>query len=148
MNRTFTFFYLCSACLFAACNANSGNQGGGPLNSLAPQPTYEQKVMSVEETERADPVRFLDASLTYRENFWGGKFVIDVTVGNNATVANYKDVVVELVFFSETETELSRKQLTLYEYFPAHSRKNFNWKIQRPANSEKLGIRVVSATPY
>lgn len=42
-------------------------------SSVFPTETYEQKVMTVEELEKAMPVNFLDASGNYNENFWGNK---------------------------------------------------------------------------
>lgn len=110
--------------------------------------TYQEKLMTVEEMERADPAKFLDASGTYRENFWGDAFKVDGTILNNATVANYKDVVVEVVFYSGTDTELDRKRYTIYDFFPAHSKKAFRLKLDIPRACRKLGWNAVSATPY
>lgn len=110
--------------------------------------TYEEKVLTVEEIEQADPAKFLDASGQYKQNFWGTAMKVHGTIKNNATVANYKDVVVEVIFFSGTNTELDRKQYKIYDFFPAHSTKNFELKIDKPNSCKKLGWNAVSATPY
>ncbi len=117
-------------------------------NSPTSSQSYQEKVMTVEEVERADPPRFLDASGTYNSNFWGDAMKVHGSINNTATVANFKDVVVEVVFYSSTKTELDRKSYTIYDFFPAHSQKQFELKIAIPQHCEKLGWNTVSATAY
>lgn len=125
-----------------ACNSGTGS------DSTLTDQSYETKVLSVEEMEKADPSKFLDAEGTYNENFWGNKLKIHGDVTNNATVANYKDVVIEVTFFTKTETVLDKQRYIIYDFFPAHQTKNFEMKIDRPDNCEKLGWKAVAATPY
>src|ERR1051325_8908101 len=94
--------------------------GSGSSTTADPQ-TYQQKVMTVEEIERADPAKFLEAGGRYNENFWGDAMKVHGTITNKATVANYKDAVVEITFYSNTDTELDRKRYVIYKYLPAHS---------------------------
>lgn len=109
--------------------------------------TYQQKVMTVEEMEQADPVSFLNAGGTYKENFWGDIIKIHGEVQNTATVANYKDVIIEVIFYSATNTELERKRYTVFDYFPAHSKKKFELRIDKPSNAvQKCGWEAVGAT--
>jgi hypothetical protein len=119
-------------------NYCSGNGRGG---------SYQEKVMTVEEIERADPARFLSADGTYNMNFWEDKFKVHGVVKNSATVANYKDVVVEIIYYSGTNTELDRDRYTIYDYFPAHSEKNFELVVNIPKACKKLGWEAVEATP-
>jgi len=126
--------------------ANMNHSGGSTLDSGAN--TYEEKVMTVEEMEKADPAKFLDASGTYNQNFWGDAMKVHGSIVNNATVANYKDVVVEVIFYSGTDTELDRKQYQIFDFFPAHTTKAFEFKIDKPSACKKLGWNAISATPY
>ena len=135
--------FLLPVILLAAASCNSGGFSGNTSAS-----TYQEKVMSVEETERANPSQFLVADGTYRPNFWGDKMKISGTVENTATVANFKDVVIEVTFYSATQTVLDTRQYTLYEYVPAHSKKTFEWRVDAPQDCKKLGWRAVSGTPY
>ena len=132
--------------LFALCLSilSCNNRGPGETSAAS----YQQQVQTVEEIEKADPARFLDASGTYNQNFWGTAMKVHGTIKNNATVANYKDVVVEIVFYSQTDTELDRKRYTIYDFFTAHSSKGFELKIDRPKACAKLGWTAVSAVPY
>lgn len=141
MKASFALFWLATTFAFVQCNRpyNSNNYS---------QASYEEKVMTVEEMERADPARFLKVDGKYKENFWGDKMKLDATVENTATVANFKDVVLEVKFYSTTETVLDTRRYVLYEYVPAHKKKFFSWKLDRPANCTKLGVDVVSAKAY
>jgi hypothetical protein len=80
--------------------------------------TYEEQKMTVEEIEKSQPANFLEASGNYNENFWGDKLKIHGEVTNKATVANYKDVVIHVIYYSETETELGSEDYTIFDIFP------------------------------
>jgi hypothetical protein len=136
--------------IFIVVNALSHHpsSGSGTTTDTFKANTYQEKIKTVEEIEREQPSRFLEASGTYNQNFWGDKMKVHGTIRNNATVANYKDVVVEVIFYSKTETELDRKRYKIYDLFPAHSSKPFELKIERPGACEKLGWEAVSATSY
>lgn len=110
--------------------------------------TYQEKVMTVLETEEADPTKFLEANGTYNDNFWGDKIKIHGSVSNNATVANYKDVVVEVTFYSSTKSVIETERYTIYDYFTAHSKKGFELKISKYKATNSVGWEVVSAIPY
>lgn len=110
--------------------------------------TYEEKVMTVEETEQANPARFLEAGGTYNDNFWGDRLRIQGTVKNKATVANYKDVVIEVTYFTKTNTELGSERYVVYNHFPAHTSKDFFLKVNRPSSCRKLNWEAVGATAY
>jgi hypothetical protein len=91
--------------------------------------TYEEKKMTVEEMEKADPRKFLSASGTYRETFFGDSFKLNVLVKNNATVASYKDVVIRVNYFAKSKTVLGTKDYKIYEIFQPHSEKTIKLKI-------------------
>jgi hypothetical protein len=109
---------------------------------------YQTKVMSVEEIEKSQPARFLNASGKYNPTFWGDKFKVHGTITNKATVANFKDPVVEVTFYSSTETVLATERYTIYDYFPAHATKNFELAVPKYKNVKQLGWNVVSAVSY
>lgn len=119
------------------------NQNGSGHGS----PNYHEQVMTVEETERADPARFLKAEGTYRTNFWGDQMVIEGTIVSTATVANFKDVVVRVALLSETDTELERENYVIYQRFPAHGRTDFTLRVKRSKAAKKVNLDVVGATP-
>ena len=125
-------------CVTIISNLRRNDRSGG---------AYESKVKTVLEIEQESPTKFLKATGNYRENFWGNKFVLDLKVENNATVANYKDVILEINLYSATNTLLKTINHTCYEYFKAHEQKTFELRIEKPRNTEKVGIDIQSAVP-
>ncbi len=51
--------------------------------------------MTAEETEKADPLKFISASGQSRKTIFG-KYTLNMKIENSATVAKYKDVVVKI----------------------------------------------------
>lgn len=133
---------LLSVSLFAmmliSCNLQQGN---------APQ-TYQQKVKSVKEIEEESPLQFLKLENTKWDR--EGIFFIDHyatgTISNTATVAEYKDVTIEVIYQTKTNTAIGRYSNTIYEYFPPHSNKKFSFSIKPPDYCENISLRIVSAT--
>ncbi len=109
--------------------------------------TYEEKVMTVEEMERAAPRKFLEVTGKVYENFWGDKIKIKGMVSNKATVANFKDVVLEVTFYSKTKSVITTEKYVLYEFFNAHSEKEFFLKITNWKGTHSVGCVVVGAVP-
>jgi hypothetical protein len=119
------------------------NRGGGSAST--DNRSYQEKVMTVEEIERAQPANFLSAGGTYNENFWGDKLKVHGKIKNSATVASYKDAVVKVTYYSKTKTELGSKQYTIYENFPPHSEVYFELKIENYKEVNSIGWDVISA---
>jgi hypothetical protein len=114
-------------------------------SSFIPTESYEQKVMTVEEMEKATPVNFLNASGNYNENFWGNKIKVHGVINNTATVATYKDAVVRVTYYTKTNTEIATADYTIYDVFPPHSEVNFELKIDNYENVSTIGWDVISA---
>jgi hypothetical protein len=121
---------------------SGSGSGSGNFDSS----TYEEKVMSVEEIENAEPTKYLVADGTYDENFWGTKLKVHGIIKNQATVATYKDAVVRITYYSKTRTDLGNKEYTIYDFFPPNSEKKFELKIQKFKDVNSIGWKVISAT--
>jgi len=127
--------------VFSSCH-NSGNS-----SSSIYEESYQDKVMSVEEIEQADPTRFLTADGNYNENFIGNKLKVHGVIHNKATVVTFKDAVVEITFYSKTNTNLGTEKYTIYDFFPPNSDKNFELKVNNYSNVSSIGWDVISALP-
>lgn len=114
-------------------------------SSFIPTESYEQKVMTVEEMEKATPVNFLNASGNYNENFWGNKIKVHGVINNTATVATYKDAVVRVTYYTKTNTEIATADYTIYDIFPPHSEVKFELKIDNYENVSTIGWDVIEA---
>ena len=124
--------------LLSACNNNRGNGGSD---------TYQEKVQSVEEIEHSQPTNFLNASGTYNETLFGNSIKVHGVIKNNATVANFKDVVVKVTYYSKTQTVIGSNNYIIYDFFPPHSEKAFELKIDKYDGTNTIGWDVVKATP-
>lgn len=107
--------------------------------------TYYKSVMSAEKIEYEVPTRFLEPGGTYRKTLFGPKYRVEGSVTNNATKAVYKDVIVEISFYSKTKTQIGSTNITIYEVFPPKAVKNFDVKVAAPAGTETIGWEVVGA---
>lgn len=110
--------------------------------------SYEQKIMSVTETEEMYPTRFLDASGTYRENLLGDKLKVNGTITSSATVARYKDATVRVTYYSKTKTNLGSEDYTIYEVLNPGRTTPFRLKIKNYRNVNSIGWDVVDADVY
>lgn len=111
-------------------------------------PTYEEQVVSLEEQEKAAPRKFLKASGTYKEAVFGGKFKIDGTISNTATVAKFKNVVIEVSFYTSKNKFISAERFTIADSFPAGSTKEFKLKIDPPKGTDSCKWKAVGAVAY
>lgn len=114
-----------------------------------PEPeSYFQQVLTIRETENADPIRFLNAKGNYDSSFWGTKLKIRGEITNKATVAEYKDVTLRVTYFSKTKSVLGTKEYTLYEVYPANSSTPFRLDIENYKDVNSIGWEVISALTY
>ncbi|MFM7857296.1 MAG: hypothetical protein ACKO96_36595, partial [Flammeovirgaceae bacterium] len=107
--------------------------------------TYQERLLTLKEIENSDPVRFLEADGEYSENFWGDKIKINGRIKNKASVANYKDVIVRVIFYTKTKTVITTEDYVLYEFFTANGTKEFNLKVPNYDNTETIDWRVIDA---
>lgn len=110
-----------------------------------PEVEYYKSIMSAEAHEYASPSKFLKADGTYRPTIFGRKFRIEGSITNSASVATYKDAVLEVTFYSQTKTKIGSTQVTIYEVFPPMRAKTFNVKIDAPKATDGIGYSVVDA---
>lgn len=120
----------------------------GDSTAAMPVETYEQKILTVEEIEMSDPLKFLSADARYETNFWGNKIKIHGKINNSATVVSYKDVVVRITYYTKTKTELGTHEHTLYEIFTPTSSKNFELKIDNFKDVDSISVEVIKAEIY
>jgi hypothetical protein len=109
--------------------------------------TYQEKVMSVEEIEKSKPTKFLSADGNYNLNLLGDKIKVHGVIHNTATIAWFKDVVVKITYYSETETPLGSENYTIYDNFGPNSNTRFELKIKNYNNVSSIGWDVINAIP-
>jgi hypothetical protein len=120
---------------------------GQPEESSASQVenSYDQNVMSVKETELSRPVVFLKVSGDYKKNLIGTKINVHGAIKNSASIATFKDVIIEVTYYSSTETELFQSTHTIYDYFPPKSTVEFDLKTDNYREVQSIGLNVIGA---
>ncbi len=111
-------------------------------------PTYEEQILSIEDQEKMGPKKFLKAAGTYKETIFGGNFKIDGTITNTATVAKFKNVVIEVNFYTSKNKYLRSERYTIADTFLAGSTKEFKLKIDPPKGADNCKWKAVGATAY
>ena len=105
---------------------------------------YEETKENLAETEKKNPVRFLSVSGGDKRNLIG-QTVVKGIVTNNATVATFKDIQVELYFYSKTGTLLEKDVETIFETLAPGKKTEFKTKYFTPKGTDSVGLKVMSA---
>lgn len=96
--------------------------------------------------ENENPQIYIDAEGTYRENLIG-ETVLEGKIKNTATVAVFKDIVLEAEFLAPSGTSLGTKNFTRYEKLGPGFEVTFKFKTVAPKETKSVRITVVDATP-
>ncbi len=132
------FFIGCfSALVLFGCN-NSKHK------MEADKDGYEKAKESLEEKEKKNPVLFLSVSSKDKHNLIG-QTVIKGNVTNNAKVCVYKDVQLEISFFSKTGTLLEKGNETVYDAIQPGKSGEFKIKNFTPKGTDSISIKVLGA---
>jgi len=105
---------------------------------------YEQTKETLEQTEKKNPKRFLMVEGSDRKNLIGQR-VIKGTISNKATVASYKDIDIELSFYSETGALLEKDHEVIYETITAGNSTNFKTKYFAPKGTDSVVMKIAGA---
>lgn len=110
----------------------------------AAEDTYEKAKESLEEREKKNPVEFITVTSKDKHNLIG-QTVIKGTVYNKAKVCVYKDVELELSFFSKTGVLLEKDSEKVYEVIEPGKSADFKTKYFAPKGTDSVGIKVTGA---
>tara|TARA_R110001583_G_scaffold194758_1_gene366856 strand:+ start:1445 stop:2107 length:663 start_codon:yes stop_codon:yes gene_type:complete len=113
-------------------------------NDQQPKSYIEQK-MTIEETENSDPLRFLSVEGNYNESFWGTKFKLKGKVTNRATIADYKDLVMRITYYSQTKSVIGTKDYTIYQIFQPNRVTEFKLDVANYKDVKSIGLDIVGA---
>lgn len=118
--------------------------GGNDKKADVKKDKYEQTKETLEETEKKNPSRFITVSGHDKHNILG-QTVIKGTLTNNAKVASYKDVDVELAFYSKTGALLEKDSETIFETLKPGTSENFKTKYFAPKGTDSVALKVTGA---
>lgn len=105
---------------------------------------YEKAKESLEEKEKKNPLAFITVSSKDKHNLIG-QTVIKGSINNKAKICVYKDVQLELSFFSKTGVLLEKDNEIVYEIIEPGKSADFKTKYFAPKGTDSVGIKVLSA---
>lgn len=144
----FSWSILLVILLSMGCNNRDSSYGSGSGNSSsASMSDYRQAEQTLEERESANPTEFLSTKGTYRQNLLD-QWVLEGTVKSSAKSATYKDIVLEIVHYSKTGSEIGREQSTIYEFVRPGERISFKIKTNGYRGTSSIGWEVSDAQTH
>jgi len=136
MKKT-TGIVLLSLVIFSAC-------GNKAKDTAAEKENYQKAKETLEEKEKKNPVAFLSVSSRDKHNLIG-QTVTKGNISNNAKVCSYKDVQLELSYFSKTGTLLLKTNETVYDKIEPGKSAGFKTKEFAPKGTDSVAIKVIGA---
>ena len=130
--------FVFAAFLFVtACNSNDKKSEGK-------KDKYEETKETLAETEKKNPVRFLSVYGHDKKNLIG-QTVVKGTLTNKATINAYKDVQIELSFYSKTGALLEKDVETIFETIGPGKDADFKTKYFAPKGTDSVALKVLGA---
>lgn len=108
--------------------------------------TYEEKLLTVAQIEDANPTDFLELEGNYNKSFWGTEYKIEGKIVNRASVADYKDIILRVTYYSKTKSTIGTKDYTIYEVYPPTSTIPFMLKVQNFKDVNSISCEIIGAT--
>lgn len=138
--HTLRLFFLFILPVSLLSCASSGSESADERERIS----YEETRTALYEKEINNPPSFLTASADNKKNLIG-QTVIKGKISNSATIAVFKDIAIQLSFYSATGTLLETDKETLYlEVGPGQS-KSFKTKYFAPKGTDSVAISVTGA---
>jgi len=151
MKKIGFFTIAISLLLWTSCNS-----GGSSSNTDRPKSPEELKaeLKMQEQFAPTDYLRTEGSTMKHNEVRKAGLFrdaeydgwLVEGTIKNSATITRFKDVIVTIKLFSQTETVIEEKDYAIYEFFEPNSSKPFSIKITPPKVTDKFNVSVKTAT--
>lgn len=126
-------------------NGSNNNTGSSLMEAFAPrEKTPEELRIELAEKEKTNPTQYLVPTAKMRENFFG-ETIIEGSVMNNASIAVFKDIVLEISYISKTDAVIGTKQFTIYEVAEPGKWASFKFKTHAPSATKNFSVQVVTA---
>ncbi len=136
MNKIFILISVCFVMYACSNNDTSGTD--------SEKDSYEKTKESLLEKEQKSPQKFLIISGNDKHNLVG-QTVVKATITNKASIASYKDVDIQLDFYSKTGTLLETDKETVYEIIGPGESKSFKTKYFAPKGTDSVSLKILSA---
>lgn len=137
---------LASLALLPACSQADSHISNSYTAPIEERPkTAEELRAELLTQEQAAPASYLAASGTYHRNLIS-QLVLEGYIANAATLADYKDPMLSVTWYSKTGTEVGTKQYPVYEVVRAKAAVPFKLKTDAPDYVARVTMDVSDAT--
>ena len=109
------------------------------------QTIINRQKKSLNDLEKKEPKKFLIVQSHDKHNIIG-QTIIKGIIKNMAKICTYKDIGIELSFFSKTGTLLEKDTETIYTVIPPNSSSDFKSKYYAPKATDSVVIKITGAT--
>ena len=114
------------------------------VNYIERPKTPEELKEELLQSERNEPHKFIHLSYRQWENLINER-VVEAVFRNNASVAMYKDMTVQVGFLTETKKVLQLKEYTVHKYLPTNGEIKYKMKFSQPSGTNSVAVRLVRA---
>jgi hypothetical protein len=136
MKRSIILLFAFSSLAFS-CNSDA-------KKASTDKEVYEKTKESLLEKEEKNPKSFLLVDGHDKRNLFG-QTVIKGSLTNKATIAVFKDVDINLSFYSKTHALLETDKETVFEVLHPGESKNFKTKYFAPKGTDSVALSVLGA---
>ncbi len=149
--KTTIFASLISVILLTSCGSSTPVEVPKTPEQLKAELLAQEKIepltyLTVDGTMRADEVKTRDEGLFHSAEYSPDGNTIHGTIKNTARMAKFKDIVLTVTYYSQTETAIESKDFTIYEFYTPNSTTPFELKVYPPETMAKFGIEIKTAT--
>ena len=110
------------------------------------QKSPEASKSELMQTEKQNPVHYISGKVSHRKNLIG-ETVIEGTLTSSATLAVFKDVILETNLLSKTDSLTVTKKITVYEKIAPGKTVSFKEKFLEGNEVQDVHLRIITATP-
>jgi len=127
---------VCLCALFLlSCNSES---------AVKENESYNETKTSLKKKEEKNPTAFIIVKGNSKKNIVGQTVVKGILV-NKASVATFKDVDIQLTFYSKTKALLETDKETIYQILNPGESQEFKTKYFAPKGTDSVGLKVLGA---
>jgi hypothetical protein len=124
-----------------------------PIQAAASQSSLSQSVKTPPQarkdpgqTEMESPAAYIKGQIDFRKNLFGS-VVLEGTLSNTASVANFKDPLILVTWLSKSNENIGTAQYSVDKYLPAGKTISYKLKVSAPPKVAGVRMSVVSASP-
>ncbi len=116
-------------------------------NTVKEKESYDATKNSLLKKEENDPAAFIIVKGDSKKNIVG-QTVVKGTLVNKASVATFKDVNIQLDFYSKTKALLETDKETIFEILNPGESQDFKTKYFAPKGTDSVGLKVLGSKSY